>query len=485
MATPTITEALTFDDVLLLPASSSVLPAEVQLNTHLTKNITLNIPIISAAMDTVTESEMAIALAQAGGIGVIHRNMTIDKQCENVLRVKRFEAGMVIDPVTTTPETSIGDLLNLKSEYGFSGLPVLEDNKLVGIITNRDIRFVQDHAEKVGSLMTKDLVTVPIDIDPDEAKRLMHKHRIEKLLVVDGHKCIGLMTVRDIERNLNHPDSCKDNRGRLRVAAATGTGAGGIQRAVALGEAGADAIVVETAHGHSSGVIETVASIRKSVGSGVDIIAGNVATEAAARALIDAGADAIKVGIGPGSICTTRIVSGVGVPQMTAVINAVQACNEADIPVIADGGIKFSGDIAKAIAAGASSIMIGSLLAGTNEAPGETILYQGRSYKVYRGMGSVGAMSDGAHDRYFQSEQGDTQKYVPEGIEGRVPARGPVDNVLYQLLGGLRSAMGYTGNETIDSMRKNCSFVKITNAGLSESHVHDVEITREAPNYRR
>ena len=485
MATPTITEALTFDDVLLLPASSSVLPAEVQLNTHLTKNITLNIPIISAAMDTVTESEMAIALAQAGGIGVIHRNMTIDKQCENVLRVKRFEAGMVIDPVTTTPETSIGDLLNLKSEYGFSGLPVLEDNKLVGIITNRDIRFVQDHAEKVGSLMTKDLVTVPIDIDPDEAKRLMHKHRIEKLLVVDGHKCIGLMTVRDIERNLNHPDSCKDNRGRLRVAAATGTGAGGIQRAVALGEAGADAIVVDTAHGHSSGVIKTVASIRKSVGSGVDIIAGNVATEAAARALIDAGADAIKVGIGPGSICTTRIVSGVGVPQMTAVINAVQACNEADIPVIADGGIKFSGDIAKAIAAGASSIMIGSLLAGTNEAPGETILYQGRSYKVYRGMGSVGAMSDGAHDRYFQSEQGDTQKYVPEGIEGRVPARGPVDNVLYQLLGGLRSAMGYTGNETIDSMRKNCSFVKITNAGLSESHVHDVEITREAPNYRR
>ena len=355
MATPTITEALTFDDVLLLPASSSVLPAEVRLNTRLSKNITLNIPIISAAMDTVTESEMAIALAQAGGIGVIHRNMTIDRHCENVLRVKSFEAGMVIDPVTTTPETSIGDLLNLKSEYGFSGLPVLENKKLVGIITNRDIRFVQDHAEKVGSLMTKDLVTVPIDIDPDEAKRLMHKHRIEKLLVVDGEKCIGLMTVRDIERNLNHPDSCKDNRGRLRVAAATGTGAGGIQRAVALGEAGVDAIVVDTAHGHSSGVIETVASIRKSVGSDVDIIAGNVATEAAARALIDAGADAIKVGIGPGSICTTRIVSGVGVPQMTAVINAVQACNEADIPVIADGGIKFSGDIAKAVAAGASS----------------------------------------------------------------------------------------------------------------------------------
>lgn len=485
MAAPTITEALTFDDVLLLPASSSVLPAEVQLSSRLSKNIGLNIPIISAAMDTVTESEMAIALAQAGGIGVIHRNMPVERQCENVSRVKRFEAGMVIDPVTTTPETSIGDLLNLKNEYGFSGLPVLEKNKLVGIITNRDIRFVQDHTEKVGSLMTRDLVTVPLDVDPDEAMRLMHKHRIEKLLVVDGEKCVGLMTVRDIERNLNHPDSCKDDRGRLRVAAATGTGSKGVERALSLHEAGADAIVVDTAHGHSSGVIQTVAKIKKLLGDNVDIIAGNVATGAAAKALIDAGADGIKVGIGPGSICTTRIVSGVGVPQMTAVINAVEECRERNIPVIADGGIKFSGDIAKAIAAGANCVMIGSLLAGTNEAPGQTILYQGRSYKVYRGMGSVGAMSDGAHDRYFQSEQGDTQKYVPEGIEGRVPARGPVDDVLYQLLGGLRSAMGYTGNSTISSMRENCSFVKITNAGLSESHVHDVEITREAPNYRR
>lgn len=485
MAAPTITEALTFDDVLLLPASSSVLPAEVQLSSRLSKNIGLNIPIISAAMDTVTESEMAIALAQAGGIGVIHRNMPVERQCENVSRVKRFEAGMVIDPVTTTPETSIGDLLNLKNEYGFSGLPVLEKNKLVGIITNRDIRFVQDHSEKVGSLMTRDLVTVPLDVDPDEAMRLMHKHRIEKLLVVDGEKCVGLMTVRDIERNLDHPDSCKDDRGRLRVAAATGTGSKGVERALSLHEAGADAIVVDTAHGHSSGVIQTVAKIKKLLGNNVDIIAGNVATGAAAKALIDAGADGIKVGIGPGSICTTRIVSGVGVPQMTAVINAVEECRERDIPVIADGGIKFSGDIAKAIAAGANCVMIGSLLAGTNEAPGQTILYQGRSYKVYRGMGSVGAMSDGAHDRYFQSEQGDTEKYVPEGIEGRVPARGPVDDVLYQLLGGLRSAMGYTGNSTISSMRENCSFVKITNAGLSESHVHDVEITREAPNYRR
>ena len=376
MAAPTITEALTFDDVLLLPASSSVLPAEVQLSSRLSKNIGLNIPIISAAMDTVTESEMAIALAQAGGIGVIHRNMPVERQCENVSRVKRFEAGMVIDPVTTTPETSIGDLLNLKNEYGFSGLPVLEKNKLVGIITNRDIRFVQDHSEKVGSLMTRDLVTVPLDVDPDEAMRLMHKHRIEKLLVVDGEKCVGLMTVRDIERNLDHPDSCKDDRGRLRVAAATGTGSKGVERALSLHEAGADAIVVDTAHGHSSGVIQTVAKIKKLLGNNVDIIAGNVATGAAAKALIDAGADGIKVGIGPGSICTTRIVSGVGVPQMTAVINAVEECRERDIPVIADGGIKFSGDIAKAIAAGANCVMIGSLLAGTNEAPGQTILYQ-------------------------------------------------------------------------------------------------------------
>tara|TARA_Y100001935_G_scaffold107822_1_gene89473 strand:- start:12134 stop:13591 length:1458 start_codon:yes stop_codon:yes gene_type:complete len=485
MTTPSVTEALTFDDVLLLPASSSVLPAEVGLSTMLTRNIRLNIPIVSAAMDTVTESEMAIALAQAGGIGVIHRNMPMQSQAEHVLRVKRFEAGMVIDPVTTTPDTSIGELLNLKEKYGFSGLPVVEKDKLVGIITNRDIRFVQDHSEKVGSLMTRELVTVPMDVDPEEAKVLMHKHRIEKLLVVDGNQCIGLMTVRDIERNLSHPNSCKDDRGRLRVAAATGTGKKGLERAKTLHEAGADAIVVDTAHGHSSGVIDTVREIRNAIGSEADIIAGNVATESAAKALIDAGADGIKVGIGPGSICTTRIVSGVGVPQMTAVMDAARACSEKQIPVIADGGIKFSGDIAKAIAAGANSVMIGSLLAGTNEAPGETILYQGRSYKVYRGMGSVGAMTDGAHDRYFQSEQGDTQKYVPEGIEGRVPARGPVDDVLYQLLGGLRSAMGYTGNGTIESMRKNCSFVKITNAGLSESHVHDVEITREAPNYRR
>ena len=485
MTTPSVTEALTFDDVLLLPASSSVLPAEVGLSTMLTRNIRLNIPIVSAAMDTVTESEMAIALAQAGGIGVIHRNMPMQSQAEHVLRVKRFEAGMVIDPVTTTPDTSIGELLNLKEKYGFSGLPVVEKDKLVGIITNRDIRFVQDHSEKVGSLMTRELVTVPMDVDPEEAKVLMHKHRIEKLLVVDGNQCIGLMTVRDIERNLSHPNSCKDDRGRLRVAAATGTGKKGLERAKTLHEAGADAIVVDTAHGHSSGVIDTVREIRNTIGSEADIIAGNVATESAAKALIEAGADGIKVGIGPGSICTTRIVSGVGVPQMTAVMDAARACSEKQIPVIADGGIKFSGDIAKAIAAGANSVMIGSLLAGTNEAPGETILYQGRSYKVYRGMGSVGAMTDGAHDRYFQSEQGDTQKYVPEGIEGRVPARGPVDDVLYQLLGGLRSAMGYTGNGTIESMRKNCSFVKITNAGLSESHVHDVEITREAPNYRR
>ena len=355
MAPPSISEALTFDDVLLLPAASSVLPAEVQLSTRLTRTINLNIPIISAAMDTVTESQMAIALAQAGGIGVIHRNMLAEQQAEHVRRVKRFEAGMVIDPVTTTPDTSIGDLRNLKGKYGFSGLPVIDDGRLVGIITNRDIRFVEDDSEKVGSLMTRELVTVPIDVDPEEAKRLMHHHRIEKLLVADGDRCLGLMTVRDIERDLNHPDSCKDDRGRLRVAAATGTGQKGIDRAAALHEAGADAIVVDTAHGHSDGVIDTVRRVREIIGDETQIIAGNVATDSAAIALIDAGADAIKVGIGPGSICTTRIVSGVGVPQMTAVMSAVSACSERGIPVIADGGIKFSGDIAKAIAAGANS----------------------------------------------------------------------------------------------------------------------------------
>ena len=487
MAQDGIPEALTFDDVLLMPAESAVLPAEVDISSRLTDSIRLNIPLISAAMDTVTESDMAIAMAQAGGIGVIHRNMTTEAQAAEVYRVKRFESGLVLNPVTVSPDSSIGELRRMKSQNGFSGFPVVDDSGiLVGIITNRDIRFVSDDSEKVSTMMTTDVVTVPEGVDPEEAKRLLHKHRIEKLVVVDDDGgCAGMMTVRDIQRSRDNPDSCKDRQGRLRVAAATGTGDKGVERALALFESGADAIVVDTAHGHSHGVIDTVKEIRSLAPDKAQIVAGNIATGAAADMLIDAGANAVKVGIGPGSICTTRIVSGVGVPQLTAVLGVVSECDKNDIPVIADGGIKYSGDIAKAIAAGADCVMAGSVLAGTDESPGETILYQGRSYKVYRGMGSVGAMSEGAHDRYFQSEQGDTRKYVPEGIEGRVPARGPVDNVIYQMVGGLRSSMGYTGNGSITEMKSNCNFVRITNAGLSESHVHDVEITREAPNYRR
>jgi IMP dehydrogenase len=486
MAQDGIPEALTFDDVLLMPAESAVLPAEVDISTDLTSEIGLNIPIISAAMDTVTESSMAIAMAQSGGLGVIHRNMPIEEQASEVERVKRFESGLVLNPITVHPDMTIGELRDMKSKYGFSGFPVVNGGgSLAGIITNRDIRFVEDDTTKVSEMMTSDIVTVGLDYDPKEAQSLLQKHRIEKIVVVDGEgNCAGMITVRDIQRTRDHPLSCKDDQGRLRVAAATGTGVKGVSRAMALIEAGADAIVIDTAHGHSHGVIDTVAEIRaKSPES--TIIAGNIATGAAANALIDAGANAVKVGIGPGSICTTRIVSGVGVPQLTAVQSVVEACKSRGIPVIADGGIKYSGDIAKAIASGADCVMIGSLLAGTDESPGETILYQGRSYKVYRGMGSVGAMSKGAHDRYFQSEQGDTRKYVPEGIEGRVPARGPVENVIHQLVGGLRSSMGYTGNGSIPEMKGGCDFVRITNAGLSESHVHDVEITREAPNYRR
>jgi len=487
MAQDGMPEALTFDDVLLMPAESAVLPAEVDTTTRLTNSIPLNIPLISAAMDTVTENGMAIAMAQAGGIGVIHRNMSVESQAAEVYRVKRFEAGLVLDPVTISPNSTIGELRAIKSQHGFSGFPVVDDSgSLVGIITNRDIRFVSDDSVKVSTMMTTDVVTVPEHVDPEVAKKLLHQHRIEKLIVVDDDGgCAGMMTVRDIQQSRDNPKSCKDSQGRLRVAAATGTGDKGIERALALYEAGADAVVVDTAHGHSHGVIDTVREIRSQAADSAQIIAGNIATGAAAEMLIDAGADAVKVGIGPGSICTTRIVSGVGVPQLTAVLGVVETCIGNDIPVVADGGIKYSGDIAKAIAAGADSVMAGSMLAGTDESPGETILYQGRSYKVYRGMGSVSAMSQGAHERYFQSEQGDTQKYVPEGIEGRVPARGPVDNVLYQMIGGLRSSMGYTGNGSIAEMKTNCNFVRITNAGLSESHVHDVEITREAPNYRR
>ena len=487
MAQEGIPEALTFDDVLLMPAESAVLPAQVDISSRLTDSIKINIPLISAAMDTVTESDMAIAMAQAGGIGVIHRNMSIEAQAAEAYRVKRFESGLVLDPVTMTPDNTIGELRRIKSQNGFSGFPVVDDSGvLVGIITNRDIRFVSDDSVQVSTMMTTDVVTVPEGVDSEEAKRLLHKHRIEKLVVVDDDGgCAGMMTVRDIQRSRDNPDSCKDSQGRLRVAAATGTGEKGLERALALFEAGADVIVVDTAHGHSHGVIDTVREIRSQAPDKAQIVAGNIATGAAADMLIDAGANAVKVGIGPGSICTTRIVSGVGVPQLTAVLGVVSECGKNEIPVIADGGIKYSGDIAKAIAAGADCVMAGSVLAGTDESPGETILYQGRSYKVYRGMGSVGAMTQGAHDRYFQSEQGDTRKYVPEGIEGRVPARGPVDNVIYQMVGGLRSSMGYTGNGSIAEMKSNCSFVRITNAGLSESHVHDVEITREAPNYRR
>jgi IMP dehydrogenase len=486
MAQDGIPEALTFDDVLLMPAESAVLPAEVDVSTSLTSDISLNIPIISAAMDTVTESSMAIAMAQSGGMGVIHRNMPTEEQAREVERVKRFESGLVLNPITVSPEMTIGELREMKSRYGFSGFPVVNGGgRLAGIITNRDIRFVEDDSTKVSEMMTNDIVTVGQDYDPKEAKMLLQKHRIEKIVVVDGDgNCAGMITVRDIQRTRDHPVSCKDDQGRLRVAAATGTGENGVSRALALLDAGADAIVIDTAHGHSHGVIDTVGKLR-SKAPGATIIAGNIATGAAANALIDAGANAVKVGIGPGSICTTRIVSGVGVPQLTAVQSVVEACKARGVPVIADGGIKYSGDIAKAIASGADCVMIGSLLAGTDESPGETILYQGRSYKVYRGMGSVGAMSKGAHDRYFQSEQGDTRKYVPEGIEGRVPARGPVENVIHQLVGGLRSSMGYTGNGSIPEMKAGCDFVRITNAGLSESHVHDVEITREAPNYRR
>jgi len=483
----TIETALSYDDVLLLPAESAVLPAEVDLSTRLTTDIDLNAPIVSAAMDTVTEAEMAIAMAQSGGIGVIHRNMSIEDQAEEVDKVKRFESGLVLEPITVEPAMTVGELRKMKSHYGFSGFPVINnEGGIVGMVTNRDIRFVEDESTEISEVMTTDLVTVPEHVDLEDAKRLLHQHRIEKLVVVNSDGGFsGLITVRDINRSKDNPLSCKDERGRLRVVAATGTGDKGVLRALAMIEAGADAIAVDTAHGHSHGVLETVRSIRDQAGEKAQIIAGNVGTPEAASALIQSGANAIKVGIGPGSICTTRIVTGVGVPQFTAVMSAVEACSEMGVPVIADGGIKYSGDIAKAIASGADCVMVGSLLAGTDESPGETILYQGRSYKQYRGMGSIGAMSKGSSDRYFQSSQGDTRKYVPEGIEGRVPARGPVDSVLYQLVGGLRSSMGYTGNSNIDEMKSKCKFVRITNAGLSESHVHDVEVTREAPNYRR
>ena len=480
-------EALTFDDVLIKPAASEVLPAAAQTQTRLTREIHLGIPLISAAMDTVTEARLAIAMAQAGGLGVIHKNLDIAEQADEVRKVKKFESGMVINPVTVTPEMTLAELRELKSRYKISGFPVVEGDskRLVGIVTNRDMRFATDPRTPVSELMTrKELVTAPEGIDEAEAKHLLHQHRIEKLLVVDGDfRCIGLITVTDIEKAQAYPDAAKDDKGRLRAAAATGVGDDGVARAEALVDAEADVIVVDTAHGHSKGVIDTVGRVKK-LSNYTQIIGGNIATAEGARALIDAGVDAVKVGIGPGSICTTRIVAGVGMPQLSALLDVVEECRKADVPVIADGGIRYSGDLAKAVAAGADCAMIGSLLAGTEESPGETYLYQGRSYKSYRGMGSLGAMARGSADRYFQQEVSDSLKLVPEGVEGRVPFKGPVANVLHQLVGGLRAAMGYSGNATIVAMQRNCKFVRVTNAGMRESHVHDLAITREAPNYQ-
>ncbi|WP_417456925.1 IMP dehydrogenase [Kordiimonas sp.] len=480
---------LTFDDVLLVPAASDVMPAQVDVRTNITKSIELNMPLLSAAMDTVTEAPMAIAMAQAGGIGVLHRNVTEEEQAEMVRQVKKFESGMVVNPLTMFPDETLADAMEMMTRHKISGIPVVErgegpgPKKLVGIVTNRDVRFATQMDQPVSELMTREVVTVKEGVSSDEAKRLFHQHRIEKLIVVDdSYRCVGLITVKDMEKAVANPHACKDAQGRLRVAAATTVGDKGYERAGLLADAECDLIVLDTAHGHSSRVIEQVEKIKKSWGH-VQLVAGNVATAAAAEALIGAGADCIKVGIGPGSICTTRVVAGVGVPQLTAVSDVASVAIKHGIPVIADGGLRTSGDVAKAIAAGASACMVGSLLAGTEEAPGEVFLYQGRSYKAYRGMGSVGAMARGSADRYFQDDVKDTLKLVPEGVEGQVPYKGLAANVLHQLVGGLRASMGYTGNRTIEEMRKNASFVRITNSGLKESHVHDVTITRESPNY--
>ncbi len=480
-------EALTFDDVLLLPAHSVVLPKEVQLKTRLTKDIELNIPLISAAMDTVTEARLAICMAQEGGIGIIHKNMDYKAQAEHVRQVKKYESGVIKDPLTVSPETSIRDVIELTYAENISGVPVVSGDELVGIVTSRDLRFETQFDNPVSSIMTQKehLVTVKEGAPKDEILTLLHINRIEKVLVVDDNFHLrGLVTVKDIQKASEYPNACKDNQGRLRVGAAVGVGAGTEERVTALAEAGVDVIIVDTAHGHSQGVLDRVAWVKKNFPE-VQVIGGNIATAAAAKALAKAGADAVKVGIGPGSICTTRIVSGVGVPQITAVSNAVEALKGTGIPVIADGGIRYSGDIAKALVAGAHSIMIGSMFAGTEESPGEVELYQGRSYKSYRGMGSLGAMTTrhGSSDRYFQ-EGSEADKLVPEGIEGRVPFKGSLSPVINQLLGGIRSSMGYTGCATIEDMRTKPEFVRVTNAGMAESHVHDVTITKEAPNYR-
>lgn len=479
-------KALTFDDVLLIPAHSSVLPREVILKTRLTRNISLNMPLVSAAMDTVTESRLAIALAQEGGIGIIHKNLSPQAQAAEVVRVKRFESGVLKNPITVSPSMTVNEVLDLSRQHRISGFPVLEGRQVVGIVTNRDLRFETQLDQPIRNIMTprERLVTVHEGASIDEGKALIHKHRIERVLVVnDAFELCGLITVKDIIKTTEHPNSCKDSTGRLRVGAAVGVGEGTEERVALLAEAGADVIVVDTAHGHSQGVLERVHWVKRTFPH-IDVIGGNIATGDAALALVDAGADSVKVGIGPGSICTTRIVAGVGVPQITAIQNVSDALKNTGVPMIADGGIRYSGDICKAIAAGANSVMLGGLFAGTEEAPGEVELYQGRSYKSYRGMGSLGAMAAGAADRYFQEGTGNIEKFVPEGIEGRVPYKGPVLVVIHQLLGGLRSSMGYLGCAQIADMHEKAVFVEITAAGVRESHVHDVQIVKEAPNYR-
>ncbi len=483
-----VEEALAFDDVLVVPNYSQVLPTAVSTGTRLTRTISLRIPLVSSAMDTVTESAMAIAMAQLGGIGVIHKNLTIEEQAGQVRRVKKYESGMVVNPLTIFPDQTLAEARAMQTAHNISGFPVVEreTRRLVGILTNRDLRFATDPNTRIYELMTREnLITVPSDVDRDEARQLLHRHRLEKLLVVDEqHRCVGLITVKDMDKAQAHPLANKDELGRLRTAAATGVGEDGYLRAEALIAAEVDVMVIDTAHGHSQGVLASIARIKR-LSNATQIVAGNVATPEGARALIDAGADAIKIGIGPGSICTTRVVAGVGVPQFSAVLETAAACRELGVPAIADGGIRTSGDLVKAIGAGADCAMIGSLLAGTDEAPGEVFLYQGRSYKSYRGMGSIGAMARGSADRYFQQEIKDTLKLVPEGIEGRVGYKGPVAAVVHQLVGGLRAGMGYTGSADIGELQRNCRFRRITGAGLRESHVHDVAITREAPNYRQ